>query len=119
MGAKDKIITAPFKAVKSILNIGKKSDSFEEIDYAADLVQNPIKVENRGKKLDDSYQRTIWNDNVINQDQNMDPLNKVYKKAIEEGATKGFTSGKSVNEIMLQDYTGNPPTKPKSTETLK
>ena len=114
MASIDKITKAPIKAVKSILNLGNQNTP--NINLSNIKPYKPIKVENRGKKLDDSYQRTIWNDNVINQDQNMDPLNKVYKKAIEEGATKGFTSGKSVNEIMLQDYTGNPPTKPKSTE---
>tara|TARA_R110000782_G_scaffold5313_1_gene18321 strand:- start:2332 stop:5226 length:2895 start_codon:yes stop_codon:yes gene_type:complete len=43
MGSRDELVAAPFKAVKSILNIGKKSDSFEEIDYAADLIKNPLK----------------------------------------------------------------------------
>mgnify|MGYP005987958383 CR=1 FL=1 len=40
MGSRDKLITTPVEAVKTALNIGKKSDSFEEIDYVADLAQN-------------------------------------------------------------------------------
>ena len=37
MGSRDKLITTPVEVVKTALNLGKKSDSFEEIDYVADI----------------------------------------------------------------------------------
>ena len=71
-----------------------------------------VKPENRGKKLDDSYERTIWTDDVLNKEQNTLPLNEIYPDA----GPNSFTSKKSVNEIILKDYKANPPKKPQSTE---
>lgn len=116
------------KAVKNIFNPSDVSDFRLSPDYSqySSLVKtddipldqattiDEVKkvVENRGKTLDDSYERTIWTDDILNREKSTLPLNEVYPDA----GPDSFTSGKSVNEIISQDYKGNVPVKPKSTE---